>query len=63
MVGRAFARAVKQELRASQQAAEARQGSQSSKTAAKDALTGMSVQVNYIHDLKYTGDSSLLLKQ
>ena len=50
VVGRAFARAVKQEITASQAAAAARQkdrGTSSSRGAASDALTGMTVQVIY----------------
>ena len=49
IVGRAFTRAVQQEIQASQQAARARQqqgGASGTRRAAADALTGMSVQVS-----------------
>lgn len=47
IVGRAFVRAVRQEINASQQAAQARGASQSDgrKQAAADAITGMTIQV------------------
>lgn len=46
-MGRAFVRAVRQEINASQQAAQARGASQSDgrKQAAADAITGMTIQV------------------
>ncbi len=50
IVGRAFARAVRQEYQASQQAAKARAqqggGGSTSNRAAQDSLTGMTVQVS-----------------
>lgn len=47
IVGRAFARAVQSEIRASQQAAQSRQSGQvDNKGAAATALTGLSLQVN-----------------
>ena len=47
VVGRAFAKAVQQEIRASQQAAKARSQGEGGTTqrAAADAFTGMSLQV------------------
>ena len=51
IVGRAFAKALQQEVRASQQAAKARSsqtGTDTSKGAATDALTGMSLQVHIV---------------
>ena len=51
IVGRAFVRAVRQEINASQQAAQARGSSQkdSRKQAAADAITGMTLQVTVLN--------------
>ena len=49
LVGRAFARAIREEMQASQAAAAARQGQggqESRRKAAADAITGMSIQVS-----------------
>ncbi len=46
IIGRAFTRALRQEIQASQQAAKARQSSrESSRTAAQNAISGMNLQV------------------
>ena len=45
IVGRAFTRALRQEILASQQAAKARQSKEGSRSAAQNALSGMTLQV------------------